>query len=216
MRLPDEHDRFPEIYEEPLTHSREIGEISAALTGTLKYIKDIHKNTAAFNYKYAPLEMFTPMIREACLNNNLFVLQSPSSSPGRMGVTTLLTHSSGQWIRGEVAIPFNSKEHKNLPQAAGSICTYMRRYALGAFFSIASHGDDYDAVEAEKIEEPKPQPKAGKALLTKLEKSASEGRESLTKAFAALSAKEKKLLTDGQVATFRAKAMKVSAAPVGN
>ena len=212
MRLPEETDTYPGLYEEPLSHSREIGEISAALTGCLRHIKDIHKNTAAFNYKYAPLEMFTPMIREACIKNNLFVLQSPSSQPGRVGVTTLLTHSSGQWIRGEVAIPFNSKDHKNVPQAAGSIFTYMRRYALGGFFSIASHGDDYDAVEAEKVEQPKKEPvsKASKSLLAKLDKSAKEGKESLTESFAKLTAKEKRSLTSVQVAQFKSIAMAAS------
>jgi hypothetical protein len=218
MRLPEETDSYLGLHEEPLSHSREIGEISAALTGTLKYIKDIHKNTAAFNYKYAPLEMFTPMIRDACIKNNLFVLQSPSSQPGRVGVTTLLTHSSGQWIRGEVAIPFNSKDHKNVPQAAGSIFTYMRRYALGGFFSIASHGDDYDAVEAEKVEQPKKEPvsKASKSLLAKLDKSAKEGKESLTESFAKLTAKEKKSLTDAEVAQFRSIAMTASRPADGN
>ena len=218
MRLPEETDSYPGLYEEPLSHSREIGEISAALTGCLKDIKDIHKNTAAFNYKYAPLEMFTPMIREACIKNNLFVLQSPSSQPGRVGVTTLLTHSSGQWIRGEVAIPFNSKDHKNVPQAAGSVFTYMRRYALAGFFSIAPHGDDYDAVEAEKVEQPKKEPvsKASKSLLAKLDKSAKEGKESLTESFAKLTAKEKKSLTEAEVAQFRSIAMAASRPADGN
>ena len=55
MRLPEEHDTYPELLEEPLAHTREIGEISAALTKSLKDIKDIPKNTQAFNYKYAPL-----------------------------------------------------------------------------------------------------------------------------------------------------------------
>jgi len=210
MRLPEEHDTYPELLEEPLVHTREIGEISAALTKSLKDIKDIPKNTQAFNYKYAPLELYTPMIRQACLNNDLFVLQSPSSSTGRVGVTTLLTHSSGQWIRGEVSIPFDPKEHKNAIQAQGSIITYLRRYSLGAFWSISSHGDDYDAVEAKKEDPPT---KASKALLSKLEQSAQQGKESLTQAFAKLSPTDKKSLTDAQVAKFKATAMSVNGSP---
>ncbi len=202
-----------DIYSESLTHSREISEISAALSNSLKDIKDIPKSAQAHNYKYAPLELYTPLVRQACINNDLFLLQSPSWGPDRLGIVTLMTHASGQWIRGEVFIPFDPTKYNNLPQAAGAIFSYLRRYAIGGFFSISAHGNDYDAVEA-NIEPEKPKVKtASKSLMAKLEKAANAGPEDLKQAFASLTDKAKLSLTSAQVAQFKATARAV---PDGN
>lgn len=200
-----DYSEWNDIEDESITHSRNITEIATALSACLVDIKDIPKNTQAFNYKYAPLELYTPMVRKACSNNGLFVIQSPSSKRGMVGVATMITHSSGQWIKGEVCIPFNPDAHKNSIQALGSIVTYLKRYALGSMFSISSHGDDYDGVEVaveKPVEKPKVKPASAK-MLSKLEKAASDGKESLTKAFADLTPAMKESLTAAQVAQFK-------------
>jgi hypothetical protein len=211
MNEPDYlHQNFQDLCEDSLTHSRDIGEISAALSSALKDIKDIPKSAQAHNYKYAPLELYTPMVRQACINNELFLLQSPSSGPDRLGVVTLITHGSGQWIRGEVFIPFDPTKYTNLPQAAGAIFSYLRRYAIGGFFSISAHGNDYDAVEANiEPEKPKVKPASAK-LLARLSKAADSGPEALKGAFASLTDKTKSSLTSAQVAQFKATARAVS------
>ena len=210
----NEPEDFPDLYEEAVTHSRDIGEISAALSNSLKDIKDIPKSSQAHNYKYAPLELYTPMVRQACIKNELFLLQSPSSGPDRLGIVTLITHGSGQWIRGEVFIPFDPTKYNNLPQAAGAIFSYLRRYAIGGFFSISAHGNDYDAVEAnikpEKPEDPEGEP-ADPKLLARLSKAADGGPQTLIPAFAGLTDEVKATLTDVQVAQFKATARAVSA-----
>jgi hypothetical protein len=206
----NEPEDFPDLYEEAVTHSRDIGEISAALSNSLKDIKDIPKSAQAHNYKYAPLELYTPMVRQACINNELFLLQSPSSGPDRLGIVTLITHGSGQWIRGEVFIPFDPTKYTNLPQAAGAIFSYLRRYAIGGFFSISAQGNDYDAVEANiEPEKPKVKPASAK-LLARLSKAADGGPKTLTEAFKGLSDKVKESLTSAQVAQFKATARAVS------
>jgi hypothetical protein len=203
----NEPEIFTDLYNEPLTQSRDIDEIAAALSNSLKDINDIPKTAFAHKHKYAPLELYTPMVRKACINNGLFLLQSPLGLPGRLGLTTMITHSSGQWIKGEASIPFYPKSHPNPIQAAGAIYTYLRRYSLGAFFSISPHGDDYDAVEAAVKPEVKP---ASKKLLAKLSKAADGGPKSLTEAFNGLSDKVKESLTSAQVAQFKATARAVS------
>ena len=206
----NEPEDFPDLYEEAVTHSRDIGEISAALSNSLRDIKDIPKSAQAHNYKYAPLELYTPMVRQACINNELFLLQSPSSGPDRLGIVTLITHGSGQWIRGEVFIPFDPTKYTNLPQAAGAIFSYLRRYAIGGFFSISAHGNDYDAVEANiEPEKPKVKPASAK-LLARLSQAANAGPEPLRVAFKGLPDKTKATLTDIQVAQFKATARAVS------
>jgi hypothetical protein len=54
-------------------------------------------------------------------------------------VTTTLCHISGQWIRSEVRIPLTGKKDA---QAVGQMCTYGRRYGLGAILGISVTKDD--------------------------------------------------------------------------
>lgn len=211
MKLPEEQDYYVDLLpEESLTTSREINEISAALSASLDSIKDIPKNTQAFNYKYAPLESYTPMIREGCKKNGLFVMQPPISRPGKIGVATMITHSSGQWIRSEVLVDFDASQHKNVAQAVGSLHTYLRRYCLSGIWAIAAHGEDFDAQDI-TVPEQKPKAKpASDKLIAKLNKAAQGGKESLTKAFADLTPAMKESLTSAQVAAFKETARAVS------
>ena len=54
-------------------------------------------------------------------------------------VTTTLCHISGQWLRSEVRIPLTGKKDA---QAIGQMCTYGRRYGLGAILGISVTKDD--------------------------------------------------------------------------
>jgi hypothetical protein len=54
-------------------------------------------------------------------------------------VTTTLCHVSGQWIKSEVRIPMGKSGDA---QAVGQMCTYGRRYGLGAILGISVTKDD--------------------------------------------------------------------------
>lgn len=100
------------------------------------------KNTANnpfFKSKYAPLSEVINTSKPILAKHGLSVLQSPSGDGERIIVTTLLMHSSGEWIEGE---PLVLKADKVTAQGAGSAISYGRRYALSAILGIASEEED--------------------------------------------------------------------------
>lgn len=93
-----------------------------------------------YKSKYTPLQDVISHIRPALAKSGLSVLQSPYSEDGEsITVTTLLMHSSGEWIESD---PLTMRAEKITAQGAGSIITYARRYALSAILGIASEDDD--------------------------------------------------------------------------
>ena len=100
------------------------------------------KNTANnpfFKSKYAPLSEVINATKPLLSKHGLSILQSPSGDGEHIIITTLLMHSSGEWIEGE---PLVLKADKTTAQGAGSAITYGRRYALSAILGIASEEDD--------------------------------------------------------------------------
>tara|TARA_R110000824_G_scaffold257964_3_gene446902 strand:- start:10524 stop:10991 length:468 start_codon:yes stop_codon:yes gene_type:complete len=54
-------------------------------------------------------------------------------------ITTMLLHTSGQWLKSKVRIPLGGKKDA---QAIGGACTYGRRYGLAAMVGLAQIDDD--------------------------------------------------------------------------
>lgn len=57
---------------------------------------------------------------------------------GRLNITTMLAHSSGQYISSTLTMTVTKLD----PQAIGSAITYGRRYALAAMVGLAQEDDD--------------------------------------------------------------------------
>jgi hypothetical protein len=70
--------------------------------------------------------------------NGLSVTQLPSSNSEQVIVTTMLMHSSGQWISDILTL----KPTKTDPQGMGSAITYARRYAYSAIIGMSTEEDD--------------------------------------------------------------------------
>ena len=112
------------------------GEVEGAVKG---------KANPAFRSKYADLAAVWDACREALTRHGLAIVQSPGPcADGRMEMTTLLAHSSGEWMRGTLTIPLAKVD----AQAYGSATTYARRYALAAFVGVAPEDDDGNAATA--------------------------------------------------------------------
>ena len=80
-------------------------------------------------------------------DNELSVIQNASRpEAGLVSMTTLLLHSSGEWIESD---PLVVQAKDAGPQAVGSCLTYLRRYQLAAMVGIAPKDDD-DAEAAER------------------------------------------------------------------
>jgi len=95
-----------------------------------------------FRSKYADLAS----IRDACrplAKFGIAFLQPTRAEGPHVTVTTLLLHSSGEWIAEDLTLTAG----QNTPQAVGSAITYGRRYGLAAMVGIAPEDDDGEAAE---------------------------------------------------------------------
>lgn len=115
------------------------GEVANPLNSTTVEVKT--KSGFTYSYKYAPLDEILRIVRPLLSKNGLSIVQAPYSNNGEVSITTTLFHSSGEWIEYP---PLSLKTTDITPQAAGSVITYGRRYALSAILGIASD-DDNDA-----------------------------------------------------------------------
>ena len=81
--------------------------------------------------------------------------------PLRVSVTTLLLHSSGEWIKDTLSL----RPAKDDAQGAGSAITYARRYSLASLVGVvADEDDDAEAAVGRTDKQTKPGPK--KPILT--------------------------------------------------
>lgn len=125
------------------TRSASIAAIAAALakaqgelTGAAKDSLNPH-----FKNKYADLSAIWDACRPALSKHGIAVVQSPSADGARVTLTTLLAHTSGEWI--QAALEMTAQQ--NTPQGIGSCITYARRYALASMVGVAPEDDDGNA-----------------------------------------------------------------------
>jgi hypothetical protein len=124
----------------PVTYSLELKDLAVALNKVQATIKPAPKDSTnpAFRSKYADLAAVWEACRPALAANGLSVVQMPTAEGGKVSVTTLLLHTSGQWIKSELTMTAGDTK----PQTIGSCITYARRYALSAMVGVVADDDD--------------------------------------------------------------------------
>jgi len=91
-----------------------------------------------FKSSYADLGAVVKAIKEPFADNGLSYSQFPAEDNGRIGVETMLMHTSGEWMSNSFTVNLTKQD----AQGAGSAITYCRRYALQAIAGIPSEDDD--------------------------------------------------------------------------
>ena len=114
-------------------------ELFAALVKAQAEFGPLIKDSKGYNYKYAQLDQLLDVVRPVLIKHGLGVIQQPTSCEDKIGVRTILIHESGESLMSEYSIKLAKA---NDPQAAGSVITYFRRYALMALCGIAPEDDD--------------------------------------------------------------------------
>lgn len=129
-----------------MTKSEQINELAAALSKAQGMMKPALKDTdnPFYKHKYADLSSCWDACRDALSANGLSIVQIPEEG----GVTSILMHTSGQWMSGHLPMV----PTKNDPQGVGSAITYARRYALCGFAGIAPEDDDGNAASGKDKE----------------------------------------------------------------
>src|SRR6266849_3186571 len=96
------------------------------------------------SFRYAPLSSGLDIVRKTLGQYEIATVQTTAidQAAGMVNLTTMLAHSSGEWIASDW--PVCPTAEMASPQRMGAALTYARRYALFTMVGIAGE-DDLDA-----------------------------------------------------------------------
>src|SRR6516225_6260521 len=147
--------------------SETIGAIASALARAQAELTNPEKTLAAVirspfpreedrTFRYASLASGLDIVRKTLSQQEIATIQTTriEAATGQIRLTTLLAHSSGEWISSDW--PVCASKDTEAPHRMGAALTYARRYALFALVGIAGE-DDLDAPDA-VASPPGPQP----------------------------------------------------------
>ena len=161
-----------------VTFSPERAQIFAALANAQSEMDGAAKdsNNPFFRSRYVSLTAVLDAILPCMNRHGLSLLQHPGydDETSTVTVTTVVAHSSGEFMMSVVGAPIPSeasvlahlaqdpKDKKGLPkrdaQAVGSAITYLRRYAAQAIMSLPVDDDDGEAAARRERTPPAPAP----------------------------------------------------------
>ena len=128
------------------TRSASIASLAAALAKAQGEMEGAAKANVNphFKSKYADLASVWDACRAPLSKHGLSILQPVKADGAKVTVTTILAHSSGEWIEESLTMTAG----QNTPQGVGSAITYGRRYGLASMVGIAPEDDDGNAASA--------------------------------------------------------------------
>jgi hypothetical protein len=152
--------------------SEQIGAIAGALARAQAELSNPEKSLTATirspfpreedrTYRYASLASGLDIVRKTLSQQEIATVQTTRTEPdtGTIHMTTLLAHSSGEWISSDW--PVCPAKDTDAPHRMGAALTYARRYALFALVGITGE-DDMDAPDLQPAPAPSPvEPNSG-------------------------------------------------------
>lgn len=123
-----------------MPQSEKIGELAKAIAAAQAEMKPVKRENENpfFKSRYADLASVWEAIKPFHAHG-IAVTQIPfDAGLGMIGLTTQLTHESGEWISGSLALPVSKED----AQGVGSAITYARRYAIGCLTGVVTEDDD--------------------------------------------------------------------------
>jgi hypothetical protein len=127
-------------------------------------------------FRYASLGAHLEAIRQPFAANGLIVAQGVTSEGNTVTVTTMIAHSSGEWMKSAVGMTLPEKA---TAQNLGAVVTYLRRYAI-ASMCLLTGDDDTDADEDREARQPqRPEPRPAPAPTPAPQRSAAAERDAL-------------------------------------
>ena len=124
------------------TMSDTIGKIAGALAKAQAEMTMVEAKSTNpfFNSKYASLASVLETAMPALNKNEIALVQGNRWDQNDNGfyITSMLMHSSGEWIKSEIRMPVAKKDAHGI----GAATTYGRRYLLSAMVGIAQADDD--------------------------------------------------------------------------
>ena len=122
--------------------SDSIKELAAAMSKAQAKMRPAQMNcTNPFlKNRYADLGAVIEAARPVLEANGLAVTQLVGGSAQEISVTTVLMHTSGEWLETCISMGLGESS-KSQAQAAGATITYLRRYSLAAILGIYADED---------------------------------------------------------------------------
>lgn len=129
------------------TSSADITQLVASLAKAQGEFPRIPKNKTVlvstrtggkYSFAYAPLETIMDAVRPVLSKNQLAVVQLVDDKM----LSTLLLHTSGQWLLSKPLPIRIAEEAQNSSQALGSAITYAKRYSICAMLGVVADDDD--------------------------------------------------------------------------
>ena len=138
--LPSNEDFDIDMFEP--TMSETIGKLAGALAKAQSQMTMVEgKSTNPFfNSKYASLATVLEVAMPALNANEIALVQGNRWDTTNNGfyITSMLMHSSGEWIKSEIRMPIAKKD----AHGVGAATTYGRRYLLSSMVGVAQADDD--------------------------------------------------------------------------
>jgi ERF superfamily len=141
--------------------SESIGAIAAALAKAQGELKNPEKSLTVtirspfpketdVTFRYASLASGLDIARKSLGQHEIAIIQTTriEQAAGQIRLTTLLAHTSGEWISSDW--PVCASTETAAPHRMGAALTYARRYALFTLVGIAGE-DDLDAPDLEPV-----------------------------------------------------------------
>lgn len=132
-----------------INKSEQINELIKALCLAQAELEPAIKDSVNpfFKSNYADLSSVWSVCRKVLSKNNLAVIQTIDTQNNILSVITMLAHSSGQWVTGNIS----SSIEKLNPQQIGSMISYFRRYGLASMVGVVQEDDDAEQTKKEGI-----------------------------------------------------------------
>ena len=130
--------------------SQDLKDLASALCSAKKMFHTPKKSghNPHYNSAFSTFNDIKDATALSLADNGLTVSHFPISEDERVGIKTILLHTSGQFISSSFSIKLN----RNSEQDVGKIITYFKRYSLGAILGIEGEIDtDGDLVTGETI-----------------------------------------------------------------
>jgi hypothetical protein len=142
-----------------MKQSETLGGLAAALSKAQSEFPFVPMNATNpfLHNRYADLGAVIETAKPILAKHGLSVSQLVSGTDGAVGISTILMHSSGEWLSSHVSLPMGEEKGKSMAQVAGSIVTYLRRYSYASILGLYAD-EDTDGGPGDPNRQPKQQP----------------------------------------------------------
>lgn len=123
-----------------MQHSEQVTELFTALSKALGEIESIplNRTNPHFKSKYADLAITIEKSKPSLMKHGLMLIQAVENEGTKYVVESMITHSSGQWLKSKVELILTKQDMQGL----GSATTYAKRYAAQSLLFVAGDEDD--------------------------------------------------------------------------